>query len=156
LPLAPMSLVECPRGGANDRVLYLNLETDTIVVLGGLEYTRLTNLLEWFRKRDDKGGRGVRRLALSIASWTYADMLRVFARTVFRDLDEFGLFMYHSPTPPKPWMKGMCFLEEARKDAAAYRWFVTGLGGQLRDGDNWLVVGKNRLRIFELSFSVGW
>ena len=56
-----------------DRVLYLDLEHDTVVLLGDLAYTRLTALLAWFRRMDKPvrgrrggGGVGLRRLAISV------------------------------------------------------------------------------------------
>jgi 2-succinyl-5-enolpyruvyl-6-hydroxy-3-cyclohexene-1-carboxylate synthase len=104
LPLfAPPSNAQSERPGdllqISDRVLYLDLEQDTVVMLGDLHYTRLTRLLDWFRKMDNKPttaarqqqrrrdadnnnnnttssssstrGKGLRRLAMSVALWAH-------------------------------------------------------------------------------------
>ncbi|KAK4031723.1 hypothetical protein C8A01DRAFT_51299 [Parachaetomium inaequale] len=152
----------------SDRVLYLNLEQDTLVLLGDLHYTRLTNLLEWFRKMDKPArgrsaaavnGKGLRRLAMSVAPWAHevgAATLKAFTRTVFADIEEFILFMYSDRLPPPTWMGGLCVLEEAAADSDYYRRFVIGRGRQFRVGDGWMVVGQKPMKVADISFEEGW
>jgi hypothetical protein len=152
----------------SDRVLYLNLEQDTVVLLGDLHYTRLTKLLDWFRKMDrptrrrDAGaakGKGLRKLAMSVAPWAHevgAAMLKAFARTIFADIDEFILFMYSERLPPPDWTGGPCVLEEAAADTDYYRRFVIGRGRQFREGNSWVVVGRQPMKVADISFEGGW
>ncbi|KAL2262650.1 hypothetical protein VTK26DRAFT_575 [Humicola hyalothermophila] len=160
------------RGHGRDggRVLYLNLEQDTVVLLGELHYTRLTRLLQWFRDADTPTlrsragtvavrGKGLRRLAMSVAPWWTEVMgatLKAFARTVFADLEEFALFMYTARTPPESWTGGKCVLEEASPDEDYYRHYVVDKGRQFRVGDGWMVVGRRPMKVAELSFHDGW
>ncbi|KAK4442738.1 hypothetical protein QBC34DRAFT_224233 [Podospora aff. communis PSN243] len=156
-----------------DRLLYLNPEEDTVVLLGDLNYGRLTTLLEWFRKQDaayysgrrsgrSQGkGKGVRRLAMSVAPWSHmvgAATLKAFARTVFADVEEFVLFIYKEPVPPDGWGGGRVVLEEAtaEEDDAYRRYFVFGRGKQFREGDGWISVGKRPLKIADIQFLEGW
>ncbi|KAK4120995.1 hypothetical protein N657DRAFT_578671 [Parathielavia appendiculata] len=156
------------------RVLYLNLEHDTVVLLGDLHYTRLTKLLDWFRMKDrptsgrprhsDVAGgagkeKGLRKLAMSVALWAHevgAATLKAFARTVFADMDEFTLFMYPDRLPPPEWTGGVCMLEEADADADYYRRFIIGRGRQFRVGNGWMVVGQQPMKVAEISFEGGW
>jgi hypothetical protein len=152
----------------SDRVLYLNLEHDTVVLLGDLHYARLTRLLEWFRKADvttrrrtaaATRGKGLRRLAMSVAPWwteVAAATLKAFARTVFADIEEFVLFMYSASLPPPSWTGGHCVLGEASVDADYYRRFVVGKGRQFRAGNGWMVVGQRPIKVGDLSFDDGW
>lgn len=151
---------------ASDRVLYVSLALDTVVLLGDLHYVRLTKLLEWFRDADVsparcRRARGLRRLAMSVAPWAHevgAATLRAFARTVFADLDEFVLFMYSARLPPPGWTGGLCVLEEASdaSDDPEYRRFVLGRGRQFREGDGWMVVGQRPLKVANIRFENGW
>ncbi|AEO62191.1 uncharacterized protein THITE_2106079 [Thermothielavioides terrestris NRRL 8126] len=157
----------------SDRVLYLNLEQDTVVLLGDLQYARLTRLLGWFRKMDTLArgrgrgaaassplaAKGLRRLAMSVAPWAHevgAATLKAFARTVFADLDEFVLFMYSERLPPPTWTGGLCVLEEAAPDTDHYRRFVIGRGRQFRVGDGWMVVGQRPMKVADISFEERW
>ncbi len=152
----------------SDRVLYLDLEQDTVVMLGDLDYTRLTKLLVWFRSADKtpRGrstgaprGKGLKRLAMSVAVWTHqvgAATLKAFARTVFADVEEFVLFMYTQPVPPPGWMGGPCVLEETAVDADHYRRFVIDRGRQFRVGNGWMTVGQRPMKVADISFENGW
>ncbi|KAL2127975.1 hypothetical protein VTI74DRAFT_9912 [Chaetomium olivicolor] len=174
LPLAaPPSRSQVPERPGDllsdsDRVLYLNLEQDMVILLGDLHYARLTRLLDWFRKmdrpirrRNTGAGRpkGLRRLGMSVALWAHevgAATLKAFARTVFADMDDFVLFMYPERLPPPSWTGGPCVLKEAAADADYYRRFVIGRGRQFRVGDGWMVVGQRPMRVAEISFEEGW
>ena len=153
----------------SDRLLYLNLEEDTVVLLGDLHYTRLTKLLEWFRNMDKPtrsrnagaaaGGKGLRRLAMSVALWSPevgAATLKAFARTVFADIEEFVLFMYSARLPPPGWMGGSCVLQEAAPHTDYYRRFAIDRGRQFRVGSDWMVVGKRPMKVADMSFEDGW
>lgn len=155
----------------SDRVLYLNLEQDTVVVLGDLQCARLVKLLDWFRRADSlaarrgknggttRGKGGLRRLAMSVAPWTHevgAAALKAFARTLFVDLDEFVLFMYSERLPPPAWRGGPCVLEEASADADYYRRFLVGRGRQFRSGDGWMAVGQRPMKVADIRFDDGW
>ncbi|KAK4463056.1 hypothetical protein QBC42DRAFT_305149 [Cladorrhinum samala] len=157
-------------GDTSTRVLYVNLEHDTVALLGDLHFERLNKLLEWFRERDEsdrrtrrsKGhARGLRRLAMSTATWAHevgAATLRAFSRTVFRDIDEFVLFMYAEPMPPLQWGGGRCELEEISADEDYYRRFIVGRGKQFVDPVNrgWMRVGRKEMRIADIRFEDGW
>ncbi|KAK0716122.1 hypothetical protein B0H67DRAFT_489774 [Lasiosphaeris hirsuta] len=146
----------------SDRVLYISLEADTVVLLGDLHYGRLTTLLEWFRAQDvgrGRAGKGVRRLAMGVAQWAHevgARTLKAFARSVFADLEEFVLFMYKERMPPEEWTGGRCVLEEACLDDDYYRRFVIGKGKQFREGNGWMAVGKRPMKVVDLQFLDGW
>ncbi|KXX75593.1 hypothetical protein MMYC01_206570 [Madurella mycetomatis] len=167
-PLAPNQTFERPGDllQDSDRVLYLNLEHDMVVLLGDLHYVRLTKLLEWFRKMDVAGRRaagarvsGLRRLAMSVAPWAHevgAATLKAFALTVFADIEEFVLFMYTDRMPPSSWTGGPCVLEEASADADYYRRFVMGRGKQFRADGDWMVVGQHPMKVAEIRFDDGW
>ncbi|KAH6847014.1 hypothetical protein B0I37DRAFT_374119 [Chaetomium sp. MPI-CAGE-AT-0009] len=152
----------------SDRVLHLNLEHDTIVLLGGdLAYERVSGLLGWLRRMDNKpargrgggGGKGVRRLGISTAMWTFeggAAMLSAVSRTVLADIESFTLFMFPERQPPEGWAGGRCVLEETAADTDAYRRFVIGRGRQFRVGDGWMVVGEQPMKLADLCFAEGW
>ncbi|KAK4668315.1 uncharacterized protein QC763_000670 [Podospora pseudopauciseta] len=148
------------------RSLYLNLEHDTVALLGDLHYTRLTNLLDWLRKtgasplRNQKGrARGLRRLSMSMAPWAHpvgAATLKAFSRTIFADLDEFILFLYAERVPPAEWKGGKCVLQQASVDTDYYRRFLLSRGKQFVDGDGWMKVGKKPMKVAEIQFVDGW
>ncbi|KAK0609596.1 hypothetical protein B0T17DRAFT_501511 [Bombardia bombarda] len=157
----------------SDRVLYVNLEVDMIVLLGAEQhYGRLVGFLDWCRVMDNiadvyspppppppNKGRGIRRLAMSVAPWAHrvgAATLKAFARTVFADMDEFVLFVYAERMPPGNWAGGRCELDEVDGSNYHYREFVTGRGKQFREGDGWMVVGKRPMRVVDLRFVDGW
>ncbi|KAH8895509.1 hypothetical protein GQ53DRAFT_52852 [Thozetella sp. PMI_491] len=164
--------------GGSDRLLYMNLETDTLAVLGDPPFERLTRLLDWFRRRDevvswptagrrlsggdpDRSPKGLRRLALSVAPWLHAAgsaTLRVFARTVFADLEEFSMFMYAERVPPPNWGGGKVLLEDCGASDASdhYRRFVLSRGMQFREENGWMKVGMNQLKVMDISFDGSW
>lgn len=140
-----------------------------VVLLGDPQYARLARLLDWFRKMDvakkrrhpgARGGKGLRRLAMSVGPWAHevgAATLKAFARTVLADIEEFVLFIYMERTPPPSWTGGRCVLEEAKAEADPnYRRFVMGRGMQFRVGNSWMVVGQNPLKVAEIRFEDGW
>jgi len=150
-----------------DRVLYINLQQDTVVLLGNLHYPRVTRLLLWFRKMDKptrasasaEAGKGLRRLAMSVSLWAHevgAATLMAFARTDFAEMEEFVLFMYPDRPPPPEWKGGLCRFQEIASDTDYYRRFVIGRGRQFRRGDDWMVVGKRPMRVVDLSFEDAW
>ncbi|KAH6611700.1 hypothetical protein B0J18DRAFT_83063 [Chaetomium sp. MPI-SDFR-AT-0129] len=143
----------------SDRVLYLDLKQDTVMVLGDLHYTRLTKLLEWFRKMDPTGGKGLRRLAMSMSIWDHAvgaATLKEFGRTVFANIDEFILFLHPGRMMPQDGIAGPCVLVEADLNTDSYRRFLIGRGRQFRVGDGWLVVGRKPMVVADIYFVDGW
>ncbi|KAK3938019.1 hypothetical protein QBC46DRAFT_171023 [Diplogelasinospora grovesii] len=152
-----------------DRVLYLNLETDMVVVLGDLQFARLTRLLDWFRTKDigfgavgrrqaQTHGKGLRRLALSVAPWAHesgARTLGAFALTVFANIEEFVLFMYTERMPPQSWAGGVCLLQDCEDDDY-YKRFAMERGKQFREGQGWMVVGKRAMKVVDIQFVDGW
>ncbi|KAK3373107.1 hypothetical protein B0T24DRAFT_249947 [Lasiosphaeria ovina] len=175
-PLARNQTFELPGDQLqdSDRVLYLNLAQDTVILLGDLHYARLVRLLAWFRDEDGRhhgnraprcggggGGRGkgLRHLAMSVAPWGHpvgAATLKVYARSAFADIEEFVLFMYNERMPPADWAGGRCMLVGASADADHYRRFVMGRGKQFREGDGWMVVGKRPMKVVDIWFADGW
>ncbi|KAK4226010.1 hypothetical protein QBC38DRAFT_510695 [Podospora fimiseda] len=157
-------------GDTAGRVVYFNLQHDTVALLGDLNFTRLNKLLDWFRdqecqnqKRKRRKGyiAGLRRLAMSTAPWTHdvgAATLRAFSRTVFRDVEEFVLFMYADPLPPNGWKRGKCELEEISPLEDYYRRFVVARGQQFVDPltKRWMRVGRNEMRVAEIQFEDRW
>ena len=158
----PLATIQpCERAGDSIidlyRVLYICPEVDTVVVLGDADLRRLTVLFSDCLRRNTACG-GLKRLALSVASWTHEGAgasLRVFARTVFRDLEELTLFMFTERVPPADWFGGVCSLSDC-SETDYYKRFAMGRGRQLKNGDTWMIVGKKELRIMDLDFRVGW
>ncbi|AEO55824.1 hypothetical protein MYCTH_2300052 [Thermothelomyces thermophilus ATCC 42464] len=150
----------------SDRVLYLNLEQDTVVLLGDLQYVHIMKLLDDFRRLDRPRtwspraayGKGLRRLAMSVAFWTHdvgAAALEMFARKALADIEEFILFTYAKPLPPSDW-RGLCVLKEVDVDGGFYRDFRMGRGRQFRVKDGWMVVGKGPMKLADIYFQGGW
>lgn len=150
----------------NNRVLYLNLEQDMVVLLGDLQYTHILNLLKDFRQLDTPRawtpniayGKGLRRLAMSVDCWTHdagAAALETIARKFFTDIEEFILFTYDKPLPPSDW-SGLCMLSEVDVDGEFYRDFRMGRGRQFCVKDGWMVVGKGPMKLANICFQGGW
>lgn len=150
-----------------DRLLYINLKEDTVVLLGDLAFVRLNRLLNWFREQDiaycngrasravTNQGKGLRRLAMSCAQWDSAiaaRTLQALARNVFADIEELVLFIYEDGLPPKTWTGGRCILENARPEGESYRRFAAVWGQAFRNGDSWIKVGKRPLKVADISF----
>lgn len=162
LPLAAADDPFCDRAGNTPadlhRVLYVSPAVDTVVILGELDFDRLNSLLSDFRRRDGGEGAGLRHLAVS-ARWTYhagvGATMRLFARTMFRDLDEMVVFMFDERNPPDDWVGGVCSLEDC-SSTDYYKRYAMGRGRELRDGNSWMVIGKKELRVMDLSFRTGW
>ncbi|KAK3377435.1 hypothetical protein B0H63DRAFT_477197 [Podospora didyma] len=157
-PLARHQTVELPgQLHLSGRRLYLNLVHDTVIVLGSVHFSRLTRLLGWFRA-EDRSGTGLRRLAMSVASWAHeagAATLKLFARTGFTDVEEFVLLMYNDLGPPADWTGGRVVFKPCR-DTDYHRRFVMGKGKQFREGDGWMVVGKQPLKVVDVNFLNSW
>ncbi|KAH7243806.1 hypothetical protein B0J15DRAFT_501153 [Fusarium solani] len=159
LPLATFAPYEHAGDSINDlnRVLYINPAVDTVVVLGDLDYLRMSRLLSDLSLRDPKG-KGLQRLAVS-ASWTYhqgaGDTIRMLVQHMFPELIEMTVFMYAERVPPADWAGGVCSLEDC-SGTDYYKRYAMGRGQQMKDGDKWMVIGKKELRVMELTFRHGW
>ncbi|KAI8417559.1 hypothetical protein FOFC_00114 [Fusarium oxysporum] len=159
LPLATVAPYEHAGDSINDlnRVLYINPAVDTLVVLGDLDYRRMSQLLSGLSLRDPKG-RGLQRLAVS-ASWTYhqgaGDTIRMLVKHMFPELLELTVFMYAEKMPPIDWAGGVCALEDC-SGTDYYKRYAMGRGQQMMDGDKWMVIGKKEIRVMELTFRPGW
>ena len=150
----------CERAGDSSldrhRRLYLSLHDDTVVVLGELNVYRIQVLLRYLREHDPRG-EGLRRLGVSAGCFAHeggGQYLRVYAKTIFRDLDELVLCMYNERMPPESWEDGgECELLDCR-DTDHYRRFVLGKGSELRKNEEWLRVGRRsaELRVVDLIF----
>jgi len=158
LALAPERAAE--RAGESppdpDRRLYLSPRDDTAVVLGEFHVERVQKLLRHVRQHDPRG-RGLRRLGVGAGCFAHQGggwLLRVYAKNVFRDLDELLLFMYNGRAPPDSWPTGGECELLACHAADYYRRFVLGRGAELRNGDEWLRVGRANaeLRVVDLVF----
>ncbi|KAL2159065.1 hypothetical protein VTH06DRAFT_2824 [Thermothelomyces fergusii] len=150
----------------SEKVLYLNLEQDTVVLLGDLQYVHIMRLLDDFRRLDRPRawnlntacGKGLRRLGMSVAFWIHdagAAALEMFARKAFTNIEEFILFTYDKPLPPSDW-RGLCVLSEIDINGDFYRDFRMGRGRQFRDKDGWMVVGKGPMKLADICFQEGW
>lgn len=156
------------------RPLYLDPERDTVAVLGELSYVHMMELLKAVKWRDPgppKARRSSRRpedglgtpLGLKSLglSWTCfahtagGDAMQIWARSVFKDLDELVLIMLNGTVPPGDWTVGYCELYDC-ETTDYYKNFEKGRGAQLRVGDEWMVVGKRPLVVRDLMYYRGW
>ncbi|KAI3573584.1 hypothetical protein IWW34DRAFT_837610 [Fusarium oxysporum f. sp. albedinis] len=158
-PLATVAPYEHAGDSINNlnRVLYIKPAVDTVVVLGDLDYRRISLLFTDLRLGDPEG-KGLQRLAVS-ASWTYhqgaGDTIRMLIKHMFPELVEMTVFMYDEKMPPTDWTGGVCALEDCSQ-TDYYKRYAMGRGQQMRDGDKWMVIGKKELRVMELTFGHGW
>ncbi|KAL8350082.1 hypothetical protein RB598_005427 [Gaeumannomyces tritici] len=133
--------------------LYLDPASDTVALLGELDLSLLRSLFGVVRAADPTG-RGVRRLGVSAACFKHQGLLSMYAKTVFRDVDELVLFMYVWSVPPEPWSQGRCVLEDCADKDFLRRWEMT-VGKHFKSPDGqWLRVGKanKEIRIMDLLF----
>ncbi|KAH0594332.1 hypothetical protein MHUMG1_07680 [Metarhizium humberi] len=159
LPLA--TAASCDRAGDSvahpHRVLYVDPAADTVVVLGDLDYYRLSLLLLDIRRRDP-AGQGLRRLAIS-ARWTChqgaGTSIRALVRNMFPELVQMVVYMYDEELPPADWANGVCALRDC-SDKEYYKRYAMGKGQEMRDGDRWIVVGEKEVRVMDLDFERGW
>ncbi|KAK4184332.1 hypothetical protein QBC35DRAFT_59767 [Podospora australis] len=151
----------------SDRVLHISPEHDTVVLLGDLHYTRLKNLLDWFREQDPAGRSkkhaervGLRKIAMSAAPWAHAvgaATLRAFARTLFADIDEFVLFRYPERAPPLEWGGGRCVLRKADAEQDCFMGFAKQfMDSEHGGGGRWMRVGRGEMKVADISFEEGW
>jgi len=150
----------CERAGESPldrhRRLFLSPRADVVAVLGELNVVRVQLLLRYLQQQDPRR-RGLRRLGVSAGCFAHQGggrSLRVYAKTIFRGLDELVLFMYNERMPPDSWPDGgECDLSDCRT-TDYYRRFVLGRGAELRDGDGWVRVGGRNaeLQVADLVF----
>jgi hypothetical protein len=125
------------------RSVYVAPDLDTLAVLGELTITKIALLMRFVRMEDPRGV-GLRHLGLNagcFASEGAASLLKVYAKEVFKHLDELVLFMYDSRFPPPAWEGGRCELVDVR-DGHSLRRFELGRGAQLKVRGKWMAVGR--------------
>ncbi|KAF5585493.1 uncharacterized protein FSUBG_12438 [Fusarium subglutinans] len=138
LPLATVAPYEHAGDDVNDpnHVLYINPAVDTVVVLGDLDYSRISRLLTGLRVGDLEG-KGLQSFAVS-ASWTYhqgaGDTIRMLVKHMFPELEQMIVFMYDEKMPPADWAGGTCELRDC-SHTDYYKRYAMGRGQQMRDGD---------------------
>lgn len=159
IPLTTAASYDSPGDSVVDsaRALYLNPASDTIAILGELDFYRLSLFLSDLRRRDPAGN-GLRRLAVS-ARWTShggaGSSIRMIVKAMFPGLAEFIVYLYEDDLPPVSWVSGSCLLGDC-VGMESYEAFKAGGGRHLRDGDEWMVIGESQLKIMELGFIRGW
>lgn len=144
--------IALPVYGGDDRVLYLNPATDTLVVLGELEYPRLSRLFATIQSQDPTE-QGLQRIGLSVACWAHefaGATLKIWARSLFKQLEQFILLMYMERLPPTDFRGGECVLEDC-KGMESFMRYVSD-AREFRSGNNWMTVGKAELRVMNLHF----
>lgn len=148
----------------DQRVLYLALDRDTLVLLAEQSAARVVRLMNWIRQQD-RGA--IHRFCISAGYFTHAlgaQMLRIIGREVFHDVDNFGLVIGSNArrgVPPDWWRGGTCALREFPSDEGydeddGYGEFVAGIGHQFREKNGWMAVGKKEMQIVSLRFEHGW
>ncbi len=77
--------------------------------------------------------------------------MKIYARTIFRELDELVLFMFNERHPAEEWKGGVCELIDC-SETDIYRRFALGRGAELKAAGRWMTVGKSQLRVMDLVF----
>lgn len=159
LPLATAASCEHAGDSVADlyRVLFVNPSVDTLIVLGDLDYYRMSLLLTDIRQRDP-AGEGLRRLAIS-ARWTYhkgaGTSIRALVQNLLPELHEMFVYMYDEKLPPPDWVNGVCSLDDC-SDKDYYKRYAMGRGQEMREGGRWRVIGQRELSVVDLNFRQGW
>lgn len=134
------------------RELYINPLNDTIVVMGGMDFAKMTMLVDEIRSRDPQGV-GLRRLAIS-ASWINypgaGPMLRMFVNRYCPNLLQLTIYDYPRRLPPDEWDGSMCSLDDCRGKEYHKRFEL--VNGHMEDGHEWMVLGSTRFKLAELNF----
>lgn len=143
-------------GDPTHRVLYFNPAVDTIALLGHTGYNRLRNIFETVELLDPECV-GLQRVALSISGWRHdyaGQMLTLWSRGLFRNLERFMLLMYTENRPPANFRGGECNVEEC-VGMDSFLTMTMGQRSKLKRDDKWIVVGKTEMRIMYLNFTTG-
>lgn len=141
-------------GDLTHRIIYFNPAIDTIALLGYTGYNRLRNMFEMVDSLDPDR-MGLQRIALSISGWRHdyaGQMLRLWSKGLFRNLERFMLLMYTEDRPPASFHGGECAVEEC-VGVDSLLIMTMGQRAKLKDGDKWIVVGKTEMRIMYLNFN---
>ncbi|KAH8204765.1 hypothetical protein TruAng_001099 [Truncatella angustata] len=143
-------------GDPTKRLLYMNPAVDTVALLGDMGYSRLRHLFQSVMGMDPEK-RGFQRVGLSISSWAHeyaGEMLQLWAKALFKDLEHFMLLMYTESSPPANFRRGECTLEECVGMDSFLR-LTTGHGAKFRSGEDWIVIGRTEMRVMYLNFVSG-
>lgn len=163
------------KAGLRQRTLYISPEYDTVALLGLTDYTKLPYLLGSFCDANLKG-KGIGSLALSTSGHGNDESVTGnFDATILKDLEQLILFTYDELLPPFEWstrgagtdeqsldsfrkVGNQCELVPCKNNAwYVYKQWMRGKGRQFWDNQRRILqVGKNRIRIQELEFSIGW
>ncbi|KAJ9412772.1 hypothetical protein QL093DRAFT_2595340 [Fusarium oxysporum] len=100
-PLATVASYEHAGDSINDlnRMLYIKPAVDTVVILGDLDYRRISRLFTDLHLGDPEG-KGAR------------DTIRMLIKHMFPELVEITVFIYDEKMPPTDWTSGVCALED--------------------------------------------
>lgn len=159
IPLAAASSCDVPGDStiARERILCLNPATDTVAMLGDLDFYRLSTFLAGIRHRDPIGV-GLRSLAVS-ARWTShggaGSSIQMIVKVMFPDIDEFIVYLLDENFLRNRKANGTWLLEDCT-DRNMLKSFEAEGGRHLRDGNDWIVIGKSKVRIMQLLFEPGW
>ncbi|KAK7957750.1 hypothetical protein PG988_012598 [Apiospora saccharicola] len=165
LPVAaPASL----RGGYSDgggkplrlpdderRLLYIDPAHDTVVILGELEYWRIKTLRAAIEAQDP---RSLRRLALTTGGFArglVGPEVRVWARTLLSQLEQFTLLLHDARWPPESLCSSKVVIMDCANEDNVYAEFVKSQGRHLRDGSAWMIVGERArpMRVGRVEFA---
>ncbi|KAL2211185.1 hypothetical protein CC79DRAFT_1328626 [Sarocladium strictum] len=159
IPLAAASSCDVPGDStrARERTLCLNPAVDTVAMLGDLDFYRLSTFLAGMRHRDPAGV-GLRSLAVS-ARWTShggaGSSIQMIVKVMFPDMDEFIVYLLDENFLRNRETNGTWSLEDCT-DRDMLKSFEAEGGRHLRDNNDWIVIGKNKVRIMQLLFKPGW
>ncbi|KAK8128998.1 hypothetical protein PG984_010106 [Apiospora sp. TS-2023a] len=137
------------------RLLYIDPARDTVVILGELEYWRIQTLRAAIEAQDP---RSLRRLALTTGGFArglVGSEVRVWARTLLAQLEQFTLLLHDARWPPKSLCSSELVIMDCADEDHGYAEFVKSQGRHLRDGSAWMVVGERgrRMRVGRVEFA---
>lgn len=147
------------RTGNQQRLLYLNPESDMIVALGGAYREQIAALLYDIKGRDPLN-RTPKRVSLGLTIWLnqlgdFATIggLPFLPKELLDEMNQLVLLMYGESTPPADFWNGECVLESCKGWDPLWR-ILSKVDNRRCEGD-WTVVDNVRMRIMNLGFVTG-